>query len=516
MWNGSKALVMGGRGDALSEEVLRVNTPGTASLHLENGTMYTVSLSATDEFGVTQVDDVSVLVDNVSPSLSVALPAVHFTNENEVTLHWNATDVTSGLWHVSVGNTTDNLTWAHSGNLISSSEQGVTSEKSFNHTLNLSPLVTGEQQVVEVRVEDRAGNVVEETLTVKVDRDLPDIVGDIVNENATGFITTAYLNTTDRVWDNASGLEEVRVWTYDDNTTSERELHHDTSMAGVEDSGRLWLNHTKPQPNATHKLNVTAVDRAGNMITAVIDMAEVQIAPKLDSIVPNYTWQEGERSVRFRGTTGVPGYAGLSVDAAWINVTNRETEATTVLDLGQVVGEFDVWWNASEATRESYDIEFYSVLGTSGRVVPHLFNTTFKNGSIQDLPKHYTYGTLNASGDQDLYRVEFPNECDDTFDIWVRGYSGQDVDFHFVEEDPEVARWNPANYTVHKNSTSDTEHHEVQSGGLETRTYSLLVMHKENLSDYEVQYSYSGCSGGGGGPKESPSRQLEKLELWRP
>ncbi len=176
-----------------------------------------------------------------------------------------------------------------------------------------------------------------------------------------------------------------------------------------------------------------------------------------------------------------------------------------------------MWWNTTDTSRTEYEVEFFARLGkavTTFSDAPEVYTTAYRDGA-QDLEEWYTYGALSSSGDQDLYRIVFPRECADTFEVQVKGFDGHDLDFYLSRGDPSDLGYNTGLYDVEKTGPDSTEYHkeEVYLDPDDDNVqvpYSLLVEHEgASLSDYEVLYSYEGCAGTGGGPQEVGSHKFQ-------
>jgi hypothetical protein len=125
-----------------------------------------------------------------------------------------------------------------------------------------------------------------------------------------------------------------------------------------------------------------------------------------------------------------------------------------------------------------------------------------------NLTRYRTYGTLNGTADEDVYRVKHPGGCSDTFTIGLQGDDGHDVDLYFGAGEPST---NPT-LTVQETSTSSTESTQV-TGATAGQVYTLAIKHKVPTETPDSAYSitYEKSCGGSDPDRTPPVLQLDNV-----
>ena len=217
-------------------------TPYTNPLTLADGE-HTIQFNARDLAGLTDSSTQTIKVDTTKPSLNIGttLPA---WNMGMVTLNGTASDSGSGLSKVEFSR--DGTTW-----------QAVTGTTSWSYDWDTTKVGSGSHHV-HVRATDQAGLTSEQLLKVGVDNSAPKIH---LPEEWFQWDTV----TLD-VWDNDSGLSEVRVEISDpEGRWKTRKIQLDPNEFPMDFKWDRRFGDDTVAPLGTYPVKVIAFDHLGNM-----------------------------------------------------------------------------------------------------------------------------------------------------------------------------------------------------------------------------------------------------------
>ncbi|MGQ0537049.1 MAG: Ig-like domain repeat protein [Methanobacteriota archaeon] len=282
---------------------------------------------------------------------------------------------------------------------------------------------------------DKAGNRNESGHQVLVDR-VPPVLAGLFESAVNGTVTTASLGSSSFAWDNSSGLSSASVRL--SNASGLFVRYTNASLAGSA-SFSYSDSLSSPWPNTTYRLNLTATDRAGNVATATVAVADFEVHPSLSLSVPQYVTQSVQRYLGANVTVSLADYGDLAVHELNVSVVRAVDGAVMhSANFTNVTGTVTTSWNATGAVSGAYSFVFRARHGRASTVRDGDVAVPVGTETYPTIEKFLTYGALNGSGDEELYRFVFPSDCGNGFTATVTSLDGGFPGFGLFFGPPEA------------------------------------------------------------------------------
>ena len=236
----------------------------------------TYQFRATDLFGKSATDTLSFTIDTVAPAISVVSPAGgDWTNVNSLSLNGTASDA-NGV--VSVEVSTNYADWS-----------SLTGTLSWSGLLDISGEADQLNKTIYFRSTDIAGNTVNDTVDINIDRTVPTLEETAIGTTETQYESSGY-SLSGTLSDNLTGSLPTYDHDSDGGAVTEEVEYIEISLnAGPSElvpvSGGTW-NYPVSFSGGTMDYELSITDRAGNSsyyLTRTV--IEDDSAPSLDSIV---------------------------------------------------------------------------------------------------------------------------------------------------------------------------------------------------------------------------------------
>lgn len=466
VWTGAMALALGGTARGVLASTER-GALAAAEFPLAEGTQHAIFLNASA--GLLRASDVwRFSVDTQPPEIGdPLLPRTLETPEARVVLRIAASDATSGLVALAVDELVEG-SWIELESAFAGQPPGTREGVAGAYVVELEGLPDGASRRLRVRAADVAGNVALLERTVRVDRALPAVFGQILND-VDHVVGEPNLAITARATD-PQGILDVRVILVD--LVTGRELILASSQpGGAQDSGPLDATYRGTLGSA-YRLDVEATDMAGNRNRTAVDSAAIHVAPSVRLVEPQYRGQQASQSVvRIRAIVTIPGFGELSTPTT---IRVRAPSGDLVLQkTGTVRGEISAAWDARAAAPGSYEVTVAARAGIFTVTRTATVNVTAPSSSgILEFREYRATGSLNGTTTSDLWKFRHPSGCS-FLTVTVASLNGAPVRIALDNSDPEMAGRVRLTYDKlsAETSTSTSVSWQNAPGGV----YALLV-----------------------------------------